>query len=173
MEDKRPTRTEIIEAGVRLWAQQHARANCQPVERATTPAGQLDPEVEQGRSREYRLVCVWSERDKTWLATCPAFPGLSAFGDSKADALIEGRIALDLFIKTYEDDGTPLPDFDSDHEAEQQMSEPDAEKCAQCGQPKHWCIEEGCDNPTGHIGEVPSSLCDACRYGVADVSGGG
>lgn len=43
------------------------------------------------------------------MATCPEYPGLSAFGDSPEEALSEAQIALELFIGTYKEDGLPLP----------------------------------------------------------------
>lgn len=40
----------------------------------------------------------------------PEFPGVSAFGDSRDEALLEVRTALELAIETYEEEGWPLPE---------------------------------------------------------------
>ncbi len=60
--------------------------------------------------RNYSFNVIWSERDKAYVATCPEFPGLSAFGDTAAEAIEEAGVALDLFIEEYETDRVPLPE---------------------------------------------------------------
>lgn len=60
----------------------------------------------------YSFNIIWSEDDGEYVATCPAFPGLSALGETEAEALAEAKIALDLFIKTCQDKGIPLPESD-------------------------------------------------------------
>ncbi len=60
--------------------------------------------------RNYSFNVIWSERDKAYVATCPEFPGLSAFGDTADEAIEEAGVALSLFIEEYEADGVPLPD---------------------------------------------------------------
>ena len=59
--------------------------------------------------RHYSFNVTWSERDTAYVATCPEFPGLSAFGDTATEALEEAGVALSLFIEEYESDGVPLP----------------------------------------------------------------
>src|SRR5215213_3954321 len=58
---------------------------------------------------KYTFNIAWSDEDQEYVATCPAFPGLSALGESEAEALAEAKIALDLFIQTYEHKGISLP----------------------------------------------------------------
>jgi predicted RNase H-like HicB family nuclease len=58
---------------------------------------------------KYPINIVWSEDDNEFLATCPSFPGLSAFGESEEEALKEAKMALDLFIESYEERGIALP----------------------------------------------------------------
>lgn len=45
-----------------------------------------------------------------FLAVCPEFPHLSAFGETRAEALDEMQEALELAVETYRDEGWPLPD---------------------------------------------------------------
>src|SRR5262245_26871954 len=59
---------------------------------------------------KYSFNIIWSDEDGEYVATCPAFPGLSALGKTEAEALAEAKIALGLFIKTCEEKGIPLPE---------------------------------------------------------------
>lgn len=59
---------------------------------------------------KYSFSIVWSEEDGEYVATCPAFPGLSALGETEEEALAEAKVALDLFIKTCKERGIPLPE---------------------------------------------------------------
>ena len=58
---------------------------------------------------KYQFNLVWSDLDNEYMATCPEFPGLSAFGATPEEALAEAQTALELFIETYKEDGIPLP----------------------------------------------------------------
>lgn len=62
------------------------------------------------RTNRYPFTIEWSDEDKEYVATCPAFPGLSAFGKTEEKALKEGKIALAGFIKTYQANNMPLPE---------------------------------------------------------------
>src|SRR4051812_13713718 len=57
----------------------------------------------------YPINILWSEEDGEFLAVCPSFPGLSAFGETEEEALHEAKIALELFISSYKERGIPLP----------------------------------------------------------------
>lgn len=59
---------------------------------------------------KYSMHISWSDDDDCYIATCPEFPGLSAFGETPEEALAEAQIALQLFIDTYNEDGLPLPE---------------------------------------------------------------
>ena len=59
---------------------------------------------------KYSFNIIWSDEDGEFVATCPAFPGLSALGETEEEALAEAKIALGLFIKTAEERGIPLPE---------------------------------------------------------------
>lgn len=58
---------------------------------------------------KYPFNIAWSVEDEEYMATCPAFPGLSAFGESEEEALGEAKVALGLFIKTFKEKKIPLP----------------------------------------------------------------
>jgi len=57
----------------------------------------------------YPFNITWSDEDGEYVATCPSFPGLSAFGETEEEALGEAKIALELFIASYNERGIPLP----------------------------------------------------------------
>lgn len=58
---------------------------------------------------EYGFKLLWSEEDQGFIATCPDFPGLSAFGETREEVLAEATSALDLFIESLTASGEPLP----------------------------------------------------------------
>jgi predicted RNase H-like HicB family nuclease len=57
----------------------------------------------------YGFAVRWSDEDAAYIAVCPEFPGLSAFGDTAADALREIQVALELAVETCQEEGWPLP----------------------------------------------------------------
>lgn len=61
-------------------------------------------------TNRYPINIEWSEQDEEFMATCPAFPGLSAFGVSEEEALKEAKIALRGFIETHKANNMPLPE---------------------------------------------------------------
>jgi predicted RNase H-like HicB family nuclease len=58
----------------------------------------------------YSFHVFWSDEDEAYIATCPEFPSLSAFGDTPDEALREGEAVLESFIDIYREDGRPLPE---------------------------------------------------------------
>mgnify|MGYP006431373691 CR=1 FL=1 len=58
---------------------------------------------------KYSISVIWSDEDECFVATCPEFPGLSAFGETRVEAMKEARVALDLFEEQYKEDQNPLP----------------------------------------------------------------
>jgi predicted RNase H-like HicB family nuclease len=59
----------------------------------------------------YPLIIEWSDEDNRYVVTSPTFPGFSALGETREQALVEGQIALSLFIESYNDRGIPLPEW--------------------------------------------------------------
>jgi predicted RNase H-like HicB family nuclease len=59
---------------------------------------------------KYGFDIFWSEEDQGYIATCPDFPGLSAFGETEEDALHEAKIALKLFVEAMSDQGRTIPE---------------------------------------------------------------
>ena len=64
----------------------------------------------------YSFNLEWSDEDQEYIATCRSFPGLSAFGETEEEALIEARVALAGFVETYEANNLtrPGPTVDED-----------------------------------------------------------
>lgn len=61
-------------------------------------------------SNNYSFEVRWSDSDRGYIATCPEFPDLSAFGETAKEAIEEADVALSLFVDTYKDEGIPLPE---------------------------------------------------------------
>jgi len=61
-------------------------------------------------NNRYAIQIFWSEEDESFIAICQEFPGLSAFGETREEALHEAQIALDLMIETYQENSIPLPE---------------------------------------------------------------
>ena len=59
---------------------------------------------------KYGFRVAWSEEDENWVATCPDFPMLSAFGDTVEEALNEATEVLALYIDEYRNDNVALPE---------------------------------------------------------------
>jgi predicted RNase H-like HicB family nuclease len=59
---------------------------------------------------KYALQIFWSEDDEAFVVVCREFPGFSAFGETREEALREAQSALDLMIETYQEKGIPLPE---------------------------------------------------------------
>jgi len=58
---------------------------------------------------KYSFKVRYSEEDEGYIAECPEFPGLSAFGETPVEAIREAEIALELFVESYEEEGKGLP----------------------------------------------------------------
>ena len=58
---------------------------------------------------EYRFNVFWSEADNNYVATCPDFPGVSGFGETRVQALAEAELSLQLAIEAYQEEGWELP----------------------------------------------------------------
>lgn len=59
---------------------------------------------------KYSINVQWSEEDECFVALVPEFPTLSAFGETREEALAEAKVALQGFIDIYQADGLPLPE---------------------------------------------------------------
>lgn len=59
---------------------------------------------------KYSIRIFWSDEDESFVAVCREFPGLSAFGETREEALREAQIALDLMIETYLEKRISLPE---------------------------------------------------------------
>lgn len=58
----------------------------------------------------YGYSVRWSDEDEAFIALCPEFPGLSAFGETAAEALEQIEVAVGLAVETHEAEGWPLPE---------------------------------------------------------------
>ena len=57
----------------------------------------------------YSFALRWSDEDAGYIAICPEFPGVSAWGQTADDAVREARVALELSIEVHNEEGWKLP----------------------------------------------------------------
>jgi predicted RNase H-like HicB family nuclease len=58
---------------------------------------------------KYEIIIYWSEDDRAYIAEAPELPGCMAHGDSHEHALSSVRTAVELWIKTANEFGDPVP----------------------------------------------------------------
>jgi predicted RNase H-like HicB family nuclease len=69
----------------------------------------------------YSFRVFWSEADKGYVAVCPELPGVSALGESEAEALREAKAAMELYIEDVIESGEQLPEPETAHEYSGQL----------------------------------------------------
>ncbi len=57
----------------------------------------------------YSFSVTWSDEDEGYIAICPEFSGLSAFGDTAEEAITELKVAIGLATETYQAEGWDIP----------------------------------------------------------------
>ena len=58
---------------------------------------------------KYAIEIFYSEEDEGYIAVAPEFPGCSAFGETKEEALTEIKIAIELWLETARKESRPIP----------------------------------------------------------------
>lgn len=71
--------------------------------------------------KKYGFNVFWSEEDQGFIATCPDFHGLSAFGETAEEALSEANLALEGFCESYVEHKKDLPEVTSQPECSGQI----------------------------------------------------
>ncbi len=57
----------------------------------------------------YAIAVFWSDEDQCWIADVPDLEFCSAHGPTPEDAVREVRIALEAWLETAREMGTPIP----------------------------------------------------------------
>lgn len=57
-----------------------------------------------------RQVILYPGEDGYWVAECPSLPGCNTQGQTKEEAIINIKEAIELYIEVLEEDGLPVPD---------------------------------------------------------------
>ncbi len=81
----------------------------------------------------HMLTVDLSEEDKDYICLCNELPTLSAFGPTVDSALLEGKIATDLFILTMAEEKGWIPKTDHDPSILSMKAQKDAENSVKCG----------------------------------------
>ena len=58
---------------------------------------------------KYSINLIWSDEDDSYIALAPAFPGLSAFGDTQEEAISEALTVIEGFIQVLTENGESIP----------------------------------------------------------------
>ena len=65
--------------------------------------------MDENSALRYSARVTWSEEDGAYVAVCPEFEGISAFGGSGPEAVRELNEALQLAVEAHRDEGWPIP----------------------------------------------------------------
>ncbi len=57
-----------------------------------------------------RHVLIYPGEDGFWVAECPDLPGCFSQGETKEEAMLNIREAVDLYIEVLKEDGHPVPE---------------------------------------------------------------
>ena len=61
-------------------------------------------------SEQLRQVVIYPGEDGFWVAECPSLPGCVSQGQTRQEAIVNIREAIDAYIGVLEDDGLPVPE---------------------------------------------------------------
>ena len=59
---------------------------------------------------KYHVDIFWSDEDDCWVANVPDLEYCSAFGDTRAEALREVEVAIQLWLEVAEEHNDPIPE---------------------------------------------------------------
>ena len=61
------------------------------------------------KASNMRQVFLYRGEDGFWVVECPSLPGCISQGQSKAEALVNIREAIEAYIEALEEDDLPVP----------------------------------------------------------------
>mgnify|MGYP001277089193 FL=1 len=56
-----------------------------------------------------RQVLIYPGEDGFWVAECPSLPGCISQGETREEAIVNIREAIDLYVEALADDGVDVP----------------------------------------------------------------
>lgn len=57
-----------------------------------------------------RQVVIYPGEDGWWVAECPSLPGCISQGETREQAVVNIKEAIQGYVKALEEDGLPVPD---------------------------------------------------------------
>jgi predicted RNase H-like HicB family nuclease len=57
-----------------------------------------------------RQVIVYTDENGEWCASCPSLPGCHSQGETREEAIVNIRDAIEAYIEALELDGLPVPE---------------------------------------------------------------
>jgi predicted RNase H-like HicB family nuclease len=61
-------------------------------------------------SEQLHQVVIYPDEDGFWVAECPSLPGCVSQGQTRQEAIVNIREAIDAYVGTLEDDGLTVPE---------------------------------------------------------------
>ena len=61
-------------------------------------------------STQLRQVIIFPGEDRFWVAECPSLPGCISQGETRAEAIVNIREAIEAYISVLEEDGLAVPE---------------------------------------------------------------
>jgi len=59
-----------------------------------------------------RNVLLYTDEDGYWIAEVPSLPGCFSQGDTREEAIVNIKEAIELYIEVLIDEGKPIPEDD-------------------------------------------------------------
>ena len=57
-----------------------------------------------------RQVVIYPGEDGFWVAECPSLPGCVSQGQTRQEAIVNIREAIEVYVGALEEDGFPIPE---------------------------------------------------------------
>lgn len=57
-----------------------------------------------------RQVLLFRDEDGGWVVECPSLPGCISQGDTREEAIVNIKEAIELYIEVLQDEGRPIPE---------------------------------------------------------------
>jgi predicted RNase H-like HicB family nuclease len=59
---------------------------------------------------KYAIIVYWSDEDAVWIAEAPDLEPCAVHGSTPEQAVVELRVAMDLWLEVARERGQPIPD---------------------------------------------------------------
>ena len=67
-------------------------------------------ELNSIRGKKMRQIILYPGVDQYWVVECPSLPGCISQGQTKAEAIMNIKEAIELYVECLEEDGLEVPE---------------------------------------------------------------